>query len=241
MFKVYHFNKVGSTNEKAKEFNFGSVIIADSQTLGKGRFKRRWSSSSGGIYMSIVLEPVSKPQFYTFIAAISVFKAIKDVLGVKMTIKWPNDLIFEGKKVCGILTKSLGDKVIVGIGVNTNNTVPESLKAKGISLKKIINGKIQIKKEINKKIKIIDNKKLINKILNHFEKYIKLLKNKKYSKIISDWKKDSFLGSEVRVKSLGKEYYGVAFDVDKDCFLIVKGKNKRIRVMEGDVFILGRS
>ncbi len=228
MFRVYHFNKVGSTNEKAKEFNFGSVIIADKQIKGKGRFKRRWSSSSGGVYMSIVLEPVSKPQFYTFIAAISVFKAIKDVLGVKMTIKWPNDLIFEGKKVCGILTKSMGDKVIVGIGINTNNTVPESLKAKGISLKKITNGKI-------------NNKIIINKILNHFEKYIKLLQNKKYKKIINDWKKNSFLGSLVRVKSLGKSYSGIAFDVDKDCFLIIKDKNKKIRIMEGDVFILGRS
>lgn len=228
MFKVYHFNTLNSTNEKAKDFSEGSVIIADKQTKGKGRFNRLWSSSSGGIYMSVVSERYDKPQYLTFIAAISICKAIKDCCNIKTIIKWPNDLIYDGKKVCGILTKSIGDKVIVGMGVNTNNKIDKPLNKKGISLKKIINKKI-------------NNKKIINKILNHFEKYIKLLKDKKYSKIISDWKKNSFLGSLVRVKSLGKSYSGVAYDVDKDCFLVIKDKNKKIKIMEGDVFILGHS
>ena len=64
-----------------------------------------------------------------------------------------------------------------------------------------------------------------------------MLKDKKYSKIINDWKKNSFLGSEVTVKSLGKMYKGVAYDVDGDCFLIIKSKGKKIKVIEGDVLI----
>lgn len=225
MFKIYHFKKLNSTNDKAKEFEENSVIISDEQSKGKGRFKREWSSTKGGIYLSIVLKNFD-PQYLTFIAAISAQKAIRYVHGLETVIKWPNDLVYNKKKICGILTKVNKEKAIVGIGINTNNKIPESLNKKAISLKKITH-------------KEIINKEIINKLLNHFEKYLKSLKNKKYSKIINDWKKNSFLGSKVKVKALNRTYSGIAYDVDKDCFLIVKDKKgKKIKVIEGDVFIL---
>ena len=223
MFKIYYFDKLTSTIDKAKEFDVNSVILANEQIKGKGRFKREWSSSKGGIYMSIVLKKTN-PSYLTFIAAISAQKAIKNVYGLKTIIKWPNDLIYNKKKLCGILTK-VSDRSIVGIGINTNNKIPSSLKNKAISLSEIINKKI-------------NNKLIIKKLLKHFEIYLKLLKNKKYSKIINDWKKNSFLGSKVKVKPLGKTYTGIAHDVDKDCFLIIKDrKGKKITVREGDVFV----
>lgn len=223
MFKIYHFKKLTSTINKAKEFPENSVIIADEQTKGKGRFKRKWSSQKGGIYLSIVLENLN-PQYLTFIAAISAQKAIKDTYKLKTIIKWPNDLIYNKKKLCGILTKT-NKKAIVGIGVNTNNKIPKTLESKATSLNKTLNKKI-------------NNKLIINKLLNHFEKYLKLLKDKKYSKITNDWKKNSFLGSKVKVKTLGKTYSGVAFDVNEDCFLILRDKKRdTIKVIEGDVFL----
>ncbi len=220
MFKILYFSKLKSTFDKAHELN--SVVVADSQSKGKGRFKRSWSSSKGGIYMSIVLETLNA-SYLTFIAAISVCKAIKDIYGVKTIIKWPNDLIYNKKKLCGVLTK-VGDKSIIGIGVNTNNKIPSSLSGKAISLSEIIEKKV-------------DNKKIIKKLLKYFEDYLKLLRNKKYSKIIKDWKRNSFLGLRVRVKSLGKTYSGIAYDVDKDCFLVIKSKGKKITVREGDVLV----
>lgn len=224
MFKNYHFKKLTSTNDKAKEFKAGSIIIADEQTKGKGRFKRKWSSSKGGIYLSIVLENLN-PSYLTFIAAISAQKAIKDVYNLKTTIKWPNDLIYNNKKLCGILTKINKNKSIVGIGINTNNKIPPSLKNKAISLSEIINKKI-------------NNKKIIKKLLKHFENYIKLLRKKKYSKIIEDWKKNSFLSSEVKVKTLNKTYSGIAHNIDKNCYLVIKDKKgKKIKIIEGDILI----
>lgn len=227
MFKVYHFKRLLSTNEKAKEFKINSVVIADEQRFGKGRFSRRWSSGKGGVYLSLVLDADDvKIQYFTFVAAISVQKAIKDVYGIKSVIKWPNDLIYTNKKICGILTNSNNKKTIVGVGINTNNTIPKSLIKKGISLKKIINKKI-------------NNKIIINKILEYFEYYVELLKSKKYSKIINDWKKNSFLGSDVKVKTLKNIYSGIAYDIDKDCFLVIKDKKgKKIRIVEGDVEIV---
>lgn len=223
MFKVYHFNKVSSTFDKAKGLSEGSVVVADSQAKGKGRFDRSWSSSKGGIYLSIVLEK-DNASYLTFIAAISACKAIKEVYNVKTVIKWPNDLLYGKRKLCGILTK-IDDKAIVGMGINTNNKIPSSLEQKAISLNKIIKTKV-------------NNKKIIDKLLNHFEHYLKLLKAKKHSKIITDWKKNSFLGSKVKVKTLNKTYSGIAYDIDKDCFLIVKDKEgKKIKIMEGDVLV----
>lgn len=222
MFKVHYFSKLGSTFDKAKNLPVGSVVIADEQIKGKGRFKRNWSSSKGGIYLSIVLSK-ENASYLTFIGALSACKAIKEAYNIKTVIKWPNDLLYQKKKLCGILT-IIKDKSIVGIGINTNNKIPSSLKNKSISLAEI-NGK-----EIN-------NKLIINKLLNHFEKYLKLLKAKKHSKIIKDWKKNSFLGSKVKVKTLGKTYEGIAYDVDKDCFLIIKSKGKKIIVREGDVLL----
>jgi len=220
MFNIYNFKKLTSTFDKAKSFKTNSIIITNEQTKGKGRFKRNWASQKGGIYLSIVLKK-ENPQYLTFIAAISTQKAIKDIYKIKTTIKWPNDLVYKKKKLCGILT-TIKDKAIVGIGINTNNKVPKGLNATSLT---------KIKKQK------INNKLIINKLLAHFEHYLKLLKNKKHSKILKDWKKASFLGQKIIVKTLNKTYEGIAYDIDKNCFLILKTKNKKIKVIEGDVFL----
>ena len=212
MFKIHHFKKLNSTNIKAKDSKINSVIIADEQTKGKGRFKRLWKSNKGGIYVSLVLPKTTTPYIYTFIAALSAKKALNIK---KIKIKWPNDLIYENKKICGILTEIKENKAIVGIGINTNNQTKIS---KAISLKKITKHKI-------------NNKKIINKLLSNFESYLK----SKHSKIISDWKKNSFLGSKIKVKTLDKTYEGTAYNIDEDGFLILKLKNKKIKIREGDI------
>jgi len=221
MFKIIKFKKLDSTNKKARSYNNFSVIIADEQSKGKGRFERRWSSSQGGIYMSIVLPHINKPQFYTFIACLSVLKACK--VG---KIKWPNDLIYKNKKYCGILTENLGkDKSIVGMGVNINNDIPKNLSSKSTSLCNILHKR----QDINK---------LIDNILFNFKKYYKLIEEKNFSKIISDWKNNSFLGSKVKIKTLSGIYYGFANDLDKDGFLIIKDdKCKKAKIKEGDIYI----
>ncbi|MBW2974651.1 biotin--[acetyl-CoA-carboxylase] ligase [Candidatus Woesearchaeota archaeon] len=223
MFKTYYFERLSSTTDKAKEFGINSVIIAREQSEGKGRFERSWSSGKGGIYLSIVLGK-DNANYLTFIAAISVCRAVRDVCRIKTRIKWPNDIIFGKKKLCGILTE-VSKKAVVGIGVNTNNKIPRSLEKKAVSLDEI-------------RGKEVDNKRIIKSLLKHFEHYLEELKARNYSKIIEDWKKDSFLGSEIKVKTIDKEYSGTAHDVDSDCFLILKDKKgKKIRIVEGDVLL----
>lgn len=160
MFKIYHFKKLNSTNEKAKEFNNGNVIIARVQTKGKGRYKRKWSSSKGGIYMSIVLKPEIKNLNKLTMITIKAVQRILKRLGIKTKIKFPNDLQYKGKKVVGILTENIFknnklEKTIIGIGINTNNNLSKSLENKAITLKKIL------KRRIN-------NKKIIRQLLKEF-------------------------------------------------------------------------
>lgn len=231
MFKVYHFNKISSTNDKAKHYPPSSVIIAEEQSNGRGRFKRKWSSAKGGLYMSIVLNPLDQPGYLTFIAVISMQRAIKKAFGLKTKLKWPNDVLYDDKKLCGILSQSVFfddyNKMIVGIGLNVNNKIPKSLSKKAISLRSII------KKDINKE-------KLTKTLLRKFEKLYFDYRNKKYKKILTLWKKLSdTIGRKIKAVTQQGTYIGKAIDVDKDCSLILRLKNgSKKKIIEGDIFAL---
>ena len=162
-YQIHHFKSLTSTQDKAKEFSkrrlSNLVIIADNQTKGRGRFKRKWYSGKGGLWMSILLKPknVKNLQYLTFAAAISVVKSIENMSNLKTNIKWPNDVHYKGKKLCGILTEGVFGKenfVIVGIGLNVNqNKFNKEIKNIATSLR-IIKHKIF---DINQLIKNVSN------------------------------------------------------------------------------------
>lgn len=229
MFKIHHYKKLNSTNDKAKEFDENNVIIAETQTKGKGRFNRNWSSGKGGIYMSIVLKPVDNLAHYTFIAALSVQKAIKKICNFNARIKWPNDIMADNKKLCGILTENFfkGEisKMIIGIGLNVNNKITSQLKNKTMTLKDIFK-------------RNIDKEKLIKSILVEFKSLYKKYNKKGFKPILTEWKNLSdTLNRNIKVKTLNKTFYGKAIDVDKDCNLILKN-SKIKKIIEGDIFYL---
>ena len=155
-YKIYRFKSLTSTQDKAKELSkkklSDAVIVAENQTRGRGRFKRKWSSDKGGLWMSISLKPddTKNLQYLTFAAAISVVKSIKKIANLKTSIKWPNDIHYKGKKLCGILTEGIfGNEnyAIVGIGVNVNqNKFPDEIRDIASSLKMVNKRKINIKK-----------------------------------------------------------------------------------------------
>ena len=136
------YDTVGSTNEVAKEITLGdtpAMILANKQDAGKGRLGRRFASPSGtGLYMTIALHPcfdLNKSLYVTMAAAVAVCRALEKVAGVKVKIKWVNDLFYNNKKICGILTEAQTnfesgniDRLIIGIGVNCfPGSFPEEL------------------------------------------------------------------------------------------------------------------
>lgn len=139
---VEYRDEVDSTNNLAKELAAkgaieGTLVVADKQNNGKGRLGRNWESPAGtGIWMSLILRPNILPQYaseLTLVAGLGVCEAIKKSTGLDAKIKWPNDVVVNGKKVCGILTEMSAEMdrinyVVVGIGINANiETFPEEL------------------------------------------------------------------------------------------------------------------
>jgi len=172
--KVLSFEKISSTNEKAKELarkkiESWTIILAKEQTKGHGKSKRFWFSPEGGLYFSIVLpkSTVEDLQTLTILAAFAAAKTIKERFSLEPTIKLPNDVLLNQKKVGGILTENVVGKnvklSVMGIGLNTNiENFPKELKDIATSLKielgKEVNNRIilkQIVKEIKNQLKII--------------------------------------------------------------------------------------
>ncbi len=156
--ELYCYDKIDSTNLQIKRLaeegkEEGTLAIADCQESGRGRRGRSWASPSGdGLWMSLLLRPkfsIDKASMITLLVAMAVQRGIQNATGLQTQIKWPNDIVYEGRKVCGILTEMTIEEshinyVVVGIGVNVNTeSFPDELKEKAISLKMILNRDIK--------------------------------------------------------------------------------------------------
>jgi len=241
----FHFDTLESTNTKAKELASGpcldgAVIVSEEQTTGKGRLGRQWvSPKHRGIWMSIILKPDIEPSGVpriVHIAAAAVVLAMQEI-GIKASIKWPNDIILNGKKVCGILTEMSGeinhiDYVVVGIGINANlelQDIPSEITEKASSLL------IETGSEV-------DRKALSAKVLNHFETlYLDFLETGTIDasvKICRD--RSILLGRDIRVISRNKERKAKAVDISIDGELIVQFEDGRIEpISSGEVSVRG--
>ena len=235
MFKFCNFKTLDSTNDKAKEFSkkglSNIVIVADKQTRGKGRFNRKWSSETDGLYMTIVLKEMDLDNagYLTLIASIAVAKTIISSSKLNAEVKWPNDVLVNDKKICGILTETVSNAdnyALIGIGVNVNQKKFD---------KKIVNKTTSLKIETNRNYNINKISKTIIKEFNNLYKYYN---KKNYKEIINVWKKYSHtLGKKIRAVTLSGVYIGEAVGIDSDCSLILKLKNGNVKkIAEGDIF-----
>lgn len=130
MFKIVEYKSIDSTNTKAiklvnKGYKAGTVVIAETQYAGRGRYGRQWFSPLGGIWMTVVLPPLfigENTRYYTIGGVISVIQSIRLHANIKPWIKYPNDVIINSKKVSGVLAESANKEglVVLGIGLNVN-------------------------------------------------------------------------------------------------------------------------
>jgi BirA family biotin operon repressor/biotin-[acetyl-CoA-carboxylase] ligase len=244
--RIYTLSEASSTNEVAFRLALhgteeGVVVLAESQTKGKGRMGRPWESPAGSnIYLSIILRPrivPSKTPLITLMAAVACAEAIDAVTGLLPAIKWPNDLLLERKKLGGILTEADMELdrinfVVVGIGINVNMTratFPPSIKDTATSLQEALG------REISRIA-------LIQSMLRHLEQWYQRLGQGRGEEIRRRWKELSLVkGQAIEVTSLGEVVRGTALDIDEDGALLVQTENNTIkRVVAGDVTLKGR-
>lgn len=128
---VYEYHEeIASTNDRAKQLGAGHIVAAKRQTAGRGRLGRSFSSEEGGLYFSIAVKP-DCPFEESFSLPSAAAVCAQKAIGGKAEIKWPNDILVDGKKVCGILCEAVNGVIILGFGVNLKNELPEDLPDAG--------------------------------------------------------------------------------------------------------------
>ena len=237
--KIIHLEKPPSTNLYAKQIlkdktPEGTVIVADIQTKGRGRKNRSWSSPKGGLWFSVVLYPNISPDqgmLITMAASVSAAQAIEDVTKLKPVIKWPNDLLVNGKKVCGILTEleTKLDQIIyaiVGVGINVNNQIDVKLKDIAISLNQATNSQIS-------KIKLLQS------ILKCFDKNYSYFTSGNFAIIRDAWfSYANILGKKIKVQDEETVIEGIVRDVDDNGYLILDTGDGSTKIVTGDISFL---
>lgn len=240
--KIHRYEVVSSTNTLAKRLaakgeEEGTVVIAETQRKGKGRLGRVWESPKGGLWFSLILRPKTHPSklpLITFVSSVAVAKALQEMFGLKVQVKWPNDVLIGNKKVCGILTEAntKGDVVnfvVVGIGINANidlHSFSPDLRGSATSLKTELQ-------------KTVDEGQLLQLVFEKLEYYYGLFQKGKYDALLAEWKKlAAFLGKPVEVVSLDEKFVGKAVDVDENGALIIRlGDGSLRKIFSGDITI----
>ena len=233
--RVIYYTSLTSTMEVAKReaqqgTAEGTVIIADEQTAGRGRIKRTWLSPEGNIALSVILYPslICLP-FLIMLASLAVVYSIETVTGLKPQIKWPNDVLINGRKVCGILIESdvRGSTVnyaIIGIGVNVNLSLS--------AFPDLLVTATSLSEELGRDVSRLD---IIRQLLVEMERLYLTLPM--VESIYEQWRDRLVtLGKRVCVKSDETTYEGVAESVTADGSLLLRHSNGSLtRIVAGDV------
>jgi BirA family biotin operon repressor/biotin-[acetyl-CoA-carboxylase] ligase len=237
----YHFHQLGSTNDHAlilavQGAPHGSLVVAEEQTKGRGRLRRPWiSNARHGVYMSILLReslPISDAHQSTLLAAISLARVLDDRYHLKASVKWPNDVLIENRKIAGILTEMQSDQdvirfLVVGIGINVNHE-PEELQ--GPFRYPATSLAIEIGKEVRRQ-------ELLAIFLNQFEEDYERLLRDGFGSFLAEFEKiSSIIGKAVTIQCGKTEYSGkvAGFTPQGALRLVTEVKGEEI-IWVGDV------
>ncbi|MCM3040114.1 biotin--[acetyl-CoA-carboxylase] ligase [Paenibacillus motobuensis] len=218
----------------------GTLVIAEEQTVGRGRQGRKWYSPSGkGIWMSMLLKPRQPIAFaaqLTLLTAVGVCRALRKVSGVDVGIKWPNDLLIEGRKLCGILVESISEDellkyCIVGIGIDVNQQledIPEEIRSVATSLR--------IESDSKQ-----DRTLLIAEILYELEQLYNLYNEEGFAPIGHLWEALSVtIGRQVQIRTPQGETSGYATGLDPSGALLITDQHGKERTIYSGEIQLGR-
>ncbi len=221
----------------------GTVVVADMQTSGRGRRGRNWSSPHGeGIFFTVLLKPEIEPAnapMLTLVMALAAAKGIAEVTGLTAEIKWPNDIVLNGKKIVGILTEMSAqvdyvNHIVVGTGINVHQTeFPDEIAQTATSLD------LELKRE--GRTLEISRACLLGKVLSQFEHYYEIyLQTQDLSALMEEY--NSLLVNckrQVRVLDPLGEFEGKALGIDAGGRLMVERGQELVKVSSGEVSVRG--
>jgi BirA family biotin operon repressor/biotin-[acetyl-CoA-carboxylase] ligase len=233
--EILRVGRVTSTQDIARAYaesgaRAGTVIVADTQSKGRGRQGRGWQSPPGGLYMTALLEAGSHANLMPLVAGVAVAETMRNGFGVEAVLKWPNDVLIGGRKVGGVLVDAdwSGDErgvMLLGVGVNLNNAVP-SLLGEATSLSEEAGEEIDVGA-------------FLGDLLGNLDGILRSLEEDP-GEVLARWEGlTETLGRKIVIKdSAGNLLEGVAESIDIDGALILDCGGRSIRVLSGT--LLGR-
>lgn len=231
---VHYFRETGSTMDEALELaRHGcpgmTVVVADRQRQGRGRMRREWDSAGGGLYFTIIVRPeipVLRASLVNLAAALELCLLLQEEYAIQARLKWPNDILVDGKKICGLLAQmgtegDLVEYLSIGIGLNVNNEV-DAVNTPAVSMKQILGEKVP-RREV---------------LLGFLDRYERRLEQFDADEVIALWRRNNTtLGRQVRVKTVRETHKGKAVDIDELGGLILEAPDGSWQtVVHGDCF-----
>ena len=243
--QLHYFPEIDSTNSFARQLadngaREGEIVIAETQTHGRGRLGRRWQSPPfTNLYFSVILRPqllpANAPQI-TLMAAVALAETVAALITQGVAIKWPNDILVEGKKLAGILTEAACDPerlqyVLLGIGVNLNyriDTMPEEIRRRATSLAELTGN-------------MVSREGFFRRLIHALDRCYGELEEVGFARLAPRWEAHFELrGKQVRVESFDQSITGTALGIDQDGALLIEDpQGARQRVLAGDVIPVG--
>ncbi|MCL1971428.1 MAG: biotin--[acetyl-CoA-carboxylase] ligase [Endomicrobia bacterium] len=231
--KIIHLKKINSTQIKLKNLADdnepeGAVIVADEQNAGYGRMRRGWSSAAGGLWFSMLLKPKIAPERASLTAlliGIALNRVLKKEYGVKTKIKWPNDILFDCKKLAGIIIEMSAEQdavnwIVAGVGVNADNILPKDLKD-AVSLSAILD-------------KAADRAKLLAFFLSEFDGIYAEFQNSGFGGFAGEYNENiAFLNENVTIDSGFDIIKGLNKGISEDGRLVIETNNGFEKIISG--------
>lgn len=219
-YKLILFDKIKSTqdyaiklcNENKTELD-KTIIVAKSQSSGHGRYNRHWTSPIGNLYASFIYKIDKKDPKISYYIAVAIVFSLKK-LNIESKIKWPNDILIENKKVCGVLIEYVNNFIIIGIGINIKSS-PKLIKYETTYLNKYLDKKTDLKEVLNLLIKNIDN-----------------VLSKNFDYIYEKWMEFAIKDKEISYKDKIYKLLGI----DKDGKLILKDEINTIKITSDEIY-----
>jgi BirA family transcriptional regulator, biotin operon repressor / biotin---[acetyl-CoA-carboxylase] ligase len=239
--KLHYFSEIDSTNAYARQLaaagaDEGEIVVAEAQTRGRGRLGRSWISPPFvNLYLSVILRPHLPPMHapqLTLMAAVALADTVASFLRTPPTIKWPNDILIEGRKVAGILTESRCDSeriefVILGIGANLNypaELMPDSIRDRATSIASVTQTEVS-------------REEFFRRLIQALDRCYGEIEESGFADLAHRW--EALFGlreKKVRAEMAGRTITGIAKGIDPDGALIVEdGRGERQRIVAGDV------